>query len=75
MELDNAQNFKVSPDGKFLAFTGRYGRIHLFSAKVSGLKQNNVWTSIDPFAMTGLANGFQDGILNSEAFNLNRLTV
>ncbi|ESO97326.1 hypothetical protein LOTGIDRAFT_114808, partial [Lottia gigantea] len=41
---DHMSHFRVSPDGRFLAFLGRYGNIHLLSAKskelVSSLKMN-----------------------------------
>ena len=35
MEEKNLSNFVVSPDGRFLAFLGAYGNIHLVSSKVT----------------------------------------
>ena len=32
-ETFNTQRFEVSPDGKLLAFKGRFGAIHLVSAR------------------------------------------
>ena len=35
LEEKNLSNFVVSPDGRFLAFLGAYGNIHLVSSKVT----------------------------------------
>ena len=34
LEEEGTKHFEVSPDGKFIAFMGKYGRIHLVSATV-----------------------------------------
>ncbi len=34
LEEEGTRHFEVSPDGKFIAFLGKYGRIHLVSASV-----------------------------------------
>ena len=35
--------FVVSPDGRFLAFLGAYGYIHLVSAKVTNVAINDIF--------------------------------
>ena len=34
-KTENTKRFKVSPDGKLIAFQGEYGNIHLVSTSVS----------------------------------------
>lgn len=50
LEETNMKKFVVSPDGRFLAFLGHYGRIHLLSAKskewITSLKMNGRVQSI-----------------------------
>ena len=35
LEENNMKKFEVSPDGRFLVFLGKYGAMHILSAKVS----------------------------------------
>ena len=34
LENDGMGHFEISPDGRFIVFLGKYGNMHLISAKV-----------------------------------------
>ena len=42
IEEDCLMHFKLSPDGKYIAFMGKYGRIHFIASKVRSCKENQM---------------------------------
>ena len=54
--------FAVSPDGRFLAFLGMYGNIHLVSAKVTNFVVNMQWCT-EWFNLNATLSGVLLGII------------